>query len=126
MLALACMVAAKAANVGVPLLLKQLVDSLSIAPGDPRAVLVVPAGLLLAYGALRLSTYPKLLFAGDPGALIGPQAAREFAAGLKNCSFINLGPGAHYLQEDHADAIGSAIAGWLPEVVLANRMSELA
>lgn len=30
--------------------------------------------------ALRLSTYPKLLFAGDPGALIGPQAAREFAA----------------------------------------------
>jgi len=55
-LALACMVAAKAANVGVPLLLKQLVDSLSIAPGDPRAVLVVPAGLLLAYGALRLST----------------------------------------------------------------------
>ncbi|TSE01786.1 haloalkane dehalogenase [Mesorhizobium intechi] len=76
--------------------------------------------------ALRLSTYPKLLFAGDPGALIGPQAAREFAAGLKNCSFINLGPGAHYLQEDHADAIGGAIANWLPEVVLANRTSELA
>nr|WP_019862921.1 haloalkane dehalogenase [Mesorhizobium loti] len=76
--------------------------------------------------ALRLSTYPKLLFAGDPGALIGPQAAREFAAGLKNCGFINLGPGAHYLQEDHADAIGGAIASWLPEVVLANRMGELA
>jgi haloalkane dehalogenase len=76
--------------------------------------------------ALRLSTYPKLLFAGDPGALIGPQAAREFAAGLKNCGFINLGPGAHYLQEDHADAIGGAIASWLPEVVLANRMGEVA
>ncbi|UVK55192.1 haloalkane dehalogenase [Mesorhizobium sp. AR02] len=76
--------------------------------------------------ALRLSTFPKLLFAGDPGALISPQAAEEFAAGLKNCRFINLGPGAHYLQEDHADAIGSAIAGWLPEVVRANRMSELA
>jgi haloalkane dehalogenase len=76
--------------------------------------------------ALRLSTYPKLLFAGDPGALISPQAAEEFAAGLKNCRFINLGPGAHYLQEDHADAIGSAIAGWLPEIVQASRMSELA
>jgi len=76
--------------------------------------------------ALRLSTYPKLLFAGDPGALIGPQAAREFAAGLKNCSFINLGPGAHYLQEDHADAIGRAIAGWLPQAVQASRTSELA
>jgi haloalkane dehalogenase len=76
--------------------------------------------------ALRLSTYPKLLFAGDPGALITPQAAREFAAGLKNCRFINLGPGAHYLQEDHADAIGSAIAGWLPEVVRASSVTELA
>lgn len=76
--------------------------------------------------ALRLSTYPKLLFAGDPGALIAPQAAREFAAVLKNCRFINLGPGAHYLQEDHADAIGGAIAGWLPEVVAASRVRELA
>ncbi|AMX96481.1 haloalkane dehalogenase [Mesorhizobium sp. M7A.F.Ca.US.014.04.1.1] len=76
--------------------------------------------------ALRLSTYPKLLFAGDPGALIAPQAAREFAAGLKNCRFINLGPGAHYLQEDHADAIGGTIAGWLPEVFQASRTAELA
>jgi len=76
--------------------------------------------------ALWLSTYPKLLFAGDPGALIAPQAAREFAAGLKNCRFVNLGPGAHYLQEDHADAIGDVIAGWLPEVAAASRMSELA
>jgi len=76
--------------------------------------------------ALRLSTYPKLLFAGDPGALIAPQAAREFAAGLKNCRFINLGPGAHYLQEDHANAIGGTIAGWLPEVVQAGRTAELA
>jgi ATP-binding cassette subfamily B protein len=56
LVALACLIAAKAANVSVPLLLKQLVDALSIPVGDPRAVLVVPAGLLLAYGALRLST----------------------------------------------------------------------
>ena len=54
--ALAFMVGAKLANVGVPLLLKALVDSLSLKPGDPRAVLVVPIGLLFAYGALRLST----------------------------------------------------------------------
>lgn len=54
--ALAFMVGAKLANVGVPLLLKELVDSLSIPPGDARAVLVVPVGLLIAYGALRLST----------------------------------------------------------------------
>jgi ABC-type transport system involved in Fe-S cluster assembly fused permease/ATPase subunit len=54
--ALAFLVAAKMANVGVPLLLKELVDSFALPAGDPRAVLVVPAGLLLAYGALRLST----------------------------------------------------------------------
>ncbi|CAN7157522.1 haloalkane dehalogenase [Mesorhizobium sp. LjRoot246] len=76
--------------------------------------------------ALRLSTYPKLLFTGDPGALVSPLAASEFAARLKNCRLVNLGPGAHYLQEDHADAIGSAIAGWLPELALASRRSELA
>ena len=54
--ALAFMVAAKVANVGVPVLLKHLVDSLSIQPGDPAALLVVPMGLLVAYGLLRLST----------------------------------------------------------------------
>ncbi|MCM5680808.1 ABC transporter ATP-binding protein/permease [Schlegelella sp. S2-27] len=54
--ALAFLVAAKLANVSVPLLLKQLVDSLSIGPGDARALMVVPVGLLLAYGGLRLST----------------------------------------------------------------------
>ena len=54
--ALAFMVAAKAANVAVPVLLKHLVDNLSIKPGDAAALLVVPVGLLLAYAGLRLST----------------------------------------------------------------------
>jgi ATP-binding cassette subfamily B protein len=40
----------------VPVLLKNLVDALSLKPGDPMALLVVPAGLLLAYGGLRLAT----------------------------------------------------------------------
>ena len=44
------------ANVGVPLLLKDLVDSMTPQPGDPRAILVVPVALLVAYAALRLST----------------------------------------------------------------------
>ena len=55
-IALAFMVGAKVANVSVPLLLKHLVDALSIKAGDPVAVLVVPTALLLGYGALRLST----------------------------------------------------------------------
>ena len=56
MAALAFMVGAKLANVGVPLLLKDLVDTFSLKPGDVQAVLVVPIALLLAYGLLRLST----------------------------------------------------------------------
>ncbi|MEN9905346.1 MAG: hypothetical protein RLZZ555_1911, partial [Pseudomonadota bacterium] len=59
MLALAFMVGAKLANVGVPLLLKELVDALTprtgLAPGQ-AALLVVPLGLLLAYGLLRFCT----------------------------------------------------------------------
>ena len=54
--ALAFLVAAKAANVGVPVLLKYLVDAMTIAPGSAQALLVVPVGLIVAYGALRLST----------------------------------------------------------------------
>jgi ATP-binding cassette, subfamily B, heavy metal transporter len=55
-LALAFMVGAKVANVGVPVLLKNLVDAMTLKPGDASAVLVVPVALLLAYGLLRLST----------------------------------------------------------------------
>jgi ATP-binding cassette subfamily B protein len=54
--ALGFLLAAKFANVGVPVLLKQLVDALDLKPGDPRSVLVVPVGLLLAYAGLRVST----------------------------------------------------------------------
>ena len=55
-LALAFMVGAKLANVAVPMLLKELVDAMSLQPGDPRALLVVPVALLLTYGGLRLAT----------------------------------------------------------------------
>ncbi len=56
MLALAFLVAAKFGNVGVPLVLKRIVDALSIKPTDPAAVLVLPVSLLVAYGLLRLAT----------------------------------------------------------------------
>jgi ATP-binding cassette subfamily B protein len=56
LLALAFLVGAKLANVGVPLVMKRIIDHLTPAAGDPRAVLVLPAGLLVAYGVLRLCT----------------------------------------------------------------------
>ncbi|MBA2690394.1 MAG: metal ABC transporter permease, partial [Burkholderiales bacterium] len=51
-LALACLFIAKLANVGVPLVLKEIVDSL-----DPtKALLALPVFLLLGYGLLRLTS----------------------------------------------------------------------
>ena len=53
--ALGCLIGAKMANVGVPLVLKRLIDALAVNPSDPQALLLLPVGVLLAYGALRLS-----------------------------------------------------------------------
>ncbi len=51
LLALGCLVLAKIANIGVPLLLKQIVDHLD---ANQQAVVTLPLILLLAYGALKL------------------------------------------------------------------------
>ncbi|MBK1724319.1 ABCB family ABC transporter ATP-binding protein/permease [Thiocystis violacea] len=51
-LALGCLILAKVANVGVPLILKDIVDAFQ----NPQLrTLVLPVSLLLAYGALKLS-----------------------------------------------------------------------
>ncbi|MCX8085877.1 MAG: ABC transporter ATP-binding protein/permease [Rhodocyclaceae bacterium] len=51
LLALFCLVGAKLANVGVPLVFKDIIDG--FAPVGSEALLVVPLGLLAAYGLLR-------------------------------------------------------------------------
>jgi ATP-binding cassette subfamily B protein len=52
--AVLCLVAAKLAVVGVPVLLKHIVDRLTVPPG--AAPVVIPIALIVAYGALRLAT----------------------------------------------------------------------
>ena len=52
LIALLCLVLAKAANVGVPVYLKKIVDSLDTSTTD---LLVLPVSLLVAYGVLKLS-----------------------------------------------------------------------
>jgi len=54
--ALACLVMAKLANVGIPMVLKEIVDSLTPTTQAEHVVLILPAALLIAYGLLRLST----------------------------------------------------------------------
>lgn len=51
--ALACLVAAKLANVGIPVVLKLIVDSLE---NKSQQILILPLSLLFAYGALRLAS----------------------------------------------------------------------
>ena len=74
-IALVFLVAAKLANVGVPLVLKDIVDGLD----SSKAVLVLPLALLVAYGALRMST---VLFAELRDVVFMPvtqRAARRIA-----------------------------------------------
>lgn len=56
LLALSFLVGAKLANVGVPLVLKELVDRLTANPSSPVSLMVLPVSVLIAYGVLRLST----------------------------------------------------------------------
>ena len=81
--------------------------------GEPADVY---ATLEEAHRALAQSSYPKLLFVGNPGALISPAFAESSAKGLQNCRVVQLSSGIHYLQEDHPDVIGAGIKQWLIEL----------
>lgn len=54
-LAIACLIAAKFANLGIPVLLKQLIDALDVKTSVSTALLVVPVGIIVGYGLLRFS-----------------------------------------------------------------------
>ena len=54
-LALTCLIAAKFANLGIPILMKDLIDALDIKASTPQALLVVPIGIIISYGLLRIS-----------------------------------------------------------------------
>lgn len=55
-LALSFLLLAKVATVGVPVVLKHLVDALAPVAGLQEVLLAVPFGLILAYGLLRLAS----------------------------------------------------------------------
>jgi ABC-type transport system involved in Fe-S cluster assembly fused permease/ATPase subunit len=76
--ALACLIAAKLANVGVPLIMKQVVDRLD----ERTAILAVPVALLAIYGILRFSA---TLFAELRDVIFVPvtqRAIRRVALGV--------------------------------------------
>ena len=54
--ALLCLIAAKFANVGVPVVLKGIIDSLTVNSVELNDLIVMPVFLLFAYGVLRIAS----------------------------------------------------------------------
>ena len=78
--------------------------------GEPADVLAI----IDQNGAwLRETTIPKLMFYAEPGAFGGPEVAAYFAENLQNVETNYVGPGNHYIQEDHPHMIGRELADWL-------------
>jgi haloalkane dehalogenase len=59
---------------------------------------------------LQETELSKLLFYANPGGLTNASIVDWSEANLKNLETIDLGQGIHYLQEDHPEAIGKALA----------------
>jgi haloalkane dehalogenase len=77
--------------------------------GDPSDV----HDIVLANRAWMASTpVPKLFINGDPGALL-TGALRQTARTWPHQREITV-PGLHFLPEDSPEAIGAALAGWIP------------
>jgi haloalkane dehalogenase len=55
----------------------------------------------------------KLLFHVTPGAITPPEAVDWLKANVPGLTAIHLGEGAHFIQEDYPDEIGSALADWI-------------
>ena len=53
--AISCLILAKVANIGIPIVLKHLIDDLALPADDPKRLLVFPIAFVIAYGLLRLS-----------------------------------------------------------------------
>jgi haloalkane dehalogenase len=73
----------------------------------------VVSDLTTAHEALRIASHPKLLFVGNPGALVDAEGAEAFRASVPNVEVVQLPTGRHYLQEDHPQEIGDAVAAFI-------------
>lgn len=77
--------------------------------GEPADV----AEIVGAYSQwLQQTELPKLMFYGNPGAIITAPVVEMAKQTLKNLSTVDIGEGVHYLQEDNPHLIGSEIAEW--------------
>ena len=62
---------------------------------------------------LTSSDIPKLYFYASPGAINPAPVVRWIIGNVPNLETRFVGPGTHFIQEDHPDLIGKGIADWL-------------
>ena len=65
---------------------------------------------------LTKTSVPKLMFWGDPGAIISVEKATELASQMKNIKSVGIGPGNHYLQEENPHLIGRVTKDFVEQV----------
>jgi haloalkane dehalogenase len=65
---------------------------------------------------LQETELPKILFYANPGFSIQTPLVEWCKANLKNLETFDVGQGIHFLQEDHPEAIGRALANWIQQL----------
>ena len=60
---------------------------------------------------------PKLFLYATPGAIFNKEASVELEAEVYGLQSQSIGQGIHYIQGDEPDAIGEALANWLPSIL---------
>jgi haloalkane dehalogenase len=77
--------------------------------GEPKDVVAIVEESARWLGE---NAVPKLLLTFEPGALITDRAARWCAEHMRNLEIRKIGPGVHFVQEDHPQAIAAAVRDW--------------
>lgn len=70
----------------------------------------------VAVGLIKMNeSVPFLLFYASPGIITRKPAIQYAKKNFINITFIDLGKGKHFLQEDHPEAISNGLKKWLNE-----------
>lgn len=66
---------------------------------------------------LKKAEIPKILFYGNPGAIIKKPDAQWIVENFPNTESVNIGKGIHYIQEDNPHMIGEELQKWYKALV---------
>ncbi len=77
--------------------------------GEPADVVEIVQAYSEWFGT---SDLPKLLLRAQPGAIMREPLVEWCRNNMRNLKTVEIGPGAHFVQEDQPHAIGEAIAEW--------------